>query len=122
MITKDHKKEYFTLHVTQPFKYDQQIMGKVSKVKKISELEKWIPDELGDDCDFKTSELKRWSVEEMFKVNEQTYGVHSTYKPNLEGYTVALKTDPNSEEFRDLEAKAWTMAIEIEMNKSCKSH
>ena len=75
MIARDYKKESFKLHVTQPFKYDQQIMGKVSKVKKIPELEKWIPDELGDDCDFKTSELKRWTVEEMFKVNEQTYGV-----------------------------------------------
>ena len=50
----------------------------------------------------------------MFKSNEQKYGVQSTYKPNLEGYTVALKTDQNSEEFRDLEAKAWTMAIEIQ--------
>lgn len=50
----------------------------------------------------------------MFKSNEQKYGVQSTYKPNLEGYTVQLKTAPNSEEFRKMEAKASAKAEEIQ--------
>ena len=40
-----------------------------------------------------------WSPEEMFRKNERDYGVTSTFKENLEGYTVQLDSK-NSAEFR----------------------
>ncbi len=36
----------------------------------------------------------------MFAYNERNYGVQSTYKANLEGYTIQLNPDRNSEEYR----------------------
>jgi hypothetical protein len=32
-----------------------------------------------------------WNVEEMFKKNEQVYGVQSSFQPSLEGYTLQLQ-------------------------------
>jgi len=55
-----------------------------------------------------------WSAEEMFRKNEDKYGVQTSYKENMEGYTVQLKQDKSSEEYRDREARAAKMAREIE--------
>ena len=42
-----------------------------------------------------------WSANEMFKMNETKYGVQTSYKENMEGYTVQLKQqDKSSEEYR----------------------
>ena len=42
-----------------------------------------------------------WSANEMFKMNETKYGVQTSYKENMEGYTVQLKQqDKTSEEYR----------------------
>ena len=41
-----------------------------------------------------------WSAEEMFRKNEDKYGVQTSYKENMEGYTVQLKQDKSSEEYR----------------------
>jgi hypothetical protein len=32
-----------------------------------------------------------WNVEEMFRKNEQVYGVQSSFQPSLEGYTLQLQ-------------------------------
>ena len=41
-----------------------------------------------------------WAPEDMFATNEREYGVQTTFKENLEGYTVPLNTDKSSEEYR----------------------
>ena len=40
-----------------------------------------------------------WDPDEMFRQNEAKYGVQSSFKENLEGYTIQLK-DTNTAEYR----------------------
>ena len=86
------------------FQTDSQISG-ATKVNGARELEKWIPD--GDEdtavsleTEIRASEANGWRAEDMFKANEETYGVQSTYKSNLEGYTLQLSADKTSSEYR----------------------
>ena len=42
-----------------------------------------------------------WRADDMFRMNEKKYGVQTSYKENMEGYTVQLKEhDKSSEEYR----------------------
>ena len=50
----------------------------------------------------------------LFSANEETYGVQTTFKSNLEGYTTQISTEKNTEEYRKLEAQAAKAAQEIE--------
>lgn len=60
-----------------------------------------------------------WSAADMFLMNEKKYGVQTSYKENMEGYTIQLKhEDKSSDEYRDREAKAAKVAREIEGNTS----
>ena len=98
------------------FLTDAQI-GKSAQTNGERELEEWCPD--AEDyhdisLDLDTNESNGWRAEDMFKANEQNYGVHSTYKSNLEGYTMQLKTDKDSAEYRKMEAIADAKAREIE--------
>lgn len=43
-----------------------------------------------------------WAPEDMFAINEREYGVQTTFKSNLEGYTIQLNTDRNSQEYRSV--------------------
>lgn len=81
------------------------------------ELEEWVPD-ADDDCDgldLNSSSGKGWNAEEMFAINEQRHGVTTTYKDTLEGYTYQIK-DSESLEFREREARADSIAREIQGN------
>uniref|UniRef100_A0A8C4M795 Ataxin 2 like n=1 Tax=Equus asinus TaxID=9793 RepID=A0A8C4M795_EQUAS len=64
---------------------------------------------------FKTlsSKSNGWDPNEMFKFNEENYGVKTTYDSSLSSYTVPLEKD-NSEEFRQRELRAAQLAREIE--------
>ena len=100
------------------FMTDSQIGSGVSKINGERELEMWMADgddehDISLDLD-QTSAANGWNPEDMFRANEENYGVHSTYKSNLEGYTVQLKTDKNSEDYRKMEAIAAAKAHEIE--------
>ena len=46
------------------------------------------------------SESDGWRAEDMFKANEDQYGVTSSFKDNLEGYTLQLSTDRDSDKYR----------------------
>uniref|UniRef100_A0A8B9JI08 Ataxin 2 n=1 Tax=Astyanax mexicanus TaxID=7994 RepID=A0A8B9JI08_ASTMX len=61
-----------------------------------------------------------WDPDDMFKYNEETYGVKSTYDSSLSSYTVPLERD-NSEEFLKREARAAQLAEEIEGSASYKA-
>ncbi|XP_027001427.1 ataxin-2 isoform X2 [Tachysurus fulvidraco] len=61
-----------------------------------------------------------WDPDDMFKYNEETYGVKSTYDSSLSSYTVPLERD-NSEEFLKREARAALLAEEIEASATYKA-
>ncbi|KAM9446069.1 ataxin-2 isoform 4-T4 [Clarias gariepinus] len=61
-----------------------------------------------------------WDPDDMFKYNEETYGVKSTYDSSLSSYTVPLERD-NSEEFLKREARAAQLAEEIEASAIYKA-
>ena len=82
---------------------------------KMREFEEW----QGDSEDFGDTNVrleanKGWDPEDMFKTNEQNYGVRSTYKPNMEGYTMQLSTDKNSIAYRKMELFANAKTREIQ--------
>ena len=41
-----------------------------------------------------------WNAEDMFLQNEKKYGVQTSYKENLEGYTIQLNKERSSDEYR----------------------
>uniref|UniRef100_A0A8C9THE5 Ataxin 2 n=1 Tax=Scleropages formosus TaxID=113540 RepID=A0A8C9THE5_SCLFO len=61
-----------------------------------------------------------WDPNDMFRFNEETYGVKSTYDSSLSSYTVPLERD-NSEEFLKREARATQLAEEIEASATYKA-
>nr|DBA23211.1 TPA: hypothetical protein GDO54_014147 [Pyxicephalus adspersus] len=61
-----------------------------------------------------------WDPNEMFRYNEENYGVVSTYDSSLSSYTVPLERD-NSEEFLKREARAAQIAEEIESSSQYKA-
>ncbi|XP_063791484.1 ataxin-2-like protein isoform X2 [Pseudophryne corroboree] len=66
-----------------------------------------------DDYDLESDMSNGWDPNDMFKFNEDNYGVKTTYDSSLSSYTVPLEKD-NSEEFRQREARAAQLAREIE--------
>ncbi|NXX71564.1 ATX2 protein, partial [Spizella passerina] len=61
-----------------------------------------------------------WDPNDMFRYNEENYGVVSTYDSSLSSYTVPLERD-NSEEFLKREARATQLAEEIESSAQYKA-
>lgn len=53
-----------------------------------------------------------WDVDDMFRKNEEKYGVTTSYTPEMEGYTTPLNRR-NTREYREREAKAQRIAAEI---------
>ncbi|XP_053909005.1 LOW QUALITY PROTEIN: ataxin-2-like protein [Cuculus canorus] len=77
-------------------------------------LERWDGGEGGsDDYDLDSDLSNGWDPAEMFKFNEENYGVKTTYDSSLASYTVPLEKE-NSEAFRQREARAAALAREIE--------
>lgn len=69
-------------------------------------LEEWKPDAddlasgLQQSLDLNSGGANGWSAAEMFQVNTSRFNVETTYKDNLEGYTVQLSKDKSSKEYR----------------------
>ncbi|KAG8226893.1 hypothetical protein J437_LFUL005652, partial [Ladona fulva] len=61
-----------------------------------------------------------WDVNDMFRKNEQVYGVQSTFDHTLAGYTLQLQKS-NTKDYKDAEAKATKIANEIENNPMYKA-
>ncbi|KAG5831975.1 hypothetical protein ANANG_G00286190 [Anguilla anguilla] len=77
-------------------------------------LQKWdAGDSNGESYDLETDASNGWDANEMFKFNEDNYGVKSTYDASLAMYTVPLEKG-SSEGFRQREARASRLANEIE--------
>ncbi|XP_040579609.1 uncharacterized protein [Lepeophtheirus salmonis] len=119
LVALDVDLEYAT---KKAFQTDHQISGKSNGPMR--ELEEWKPED--GDCQELEGGLETsnngWKPEEMFAKNEQNYGVKSTYKDNLEGYTCQLNSEgKDSAEYKQREAKAAEIARQIESNASSLS-
>ncbi|XP_066498146.1 ataxin-2-like protein isoform X2 [Hoplias malabaricus] len=77
-------------------------------------LQRWDGgDSNGENYDLEADTSNGWDASEMFRFNEETYGVKSTYDSSLSMYTVPLERG-STEGFRQREARAARLASEIE--------
>nr|XP_033802389.1 ataxin-2-like protein isoform X1 [Geotrypetes seraphini] len=88
--------------------------AKVNGEHKEKVLQRWEGgDGNSDDYDLESDVSNGWDPNEMFKFNEENYGVKTTYDSSLSSYTIPLEKD-NTEEFRQRELRAAQLAREIE--------
>lgn len=86
------------------------------------ELEPWDAGQMNgnDNLSLELEASNGWDVQDMFRKNEQDYGVQSTFDHSLRGYTVALQTS-DSPDYREAQAKAEQIANEIGLfRRFCK--
>ncbi|XP_078124827.1 ataxin-2-like protein isoform X1 [Sander vitreus] len=76
-------------------------------------LQRWDGNGIGENFELEADTSNGWDANEMFKFNEEAYGVKSTYDSSLSMYTMPLEKG-NSEVFRQREARAARLANEIE--------
>ncbi|RZF37285.1 hypothetical protein LSTR_LSTR005617 [Laodelphax striatellus] len=85
------------------------------------ELEPWEgPGCNGDEFELDGATANGWDVNDMFKKNEQMYGVTSTFDHSMPGYTTQIQRG-DSTDYRDAEARATKIANEIENNPTYKA-
>lgn len=114
----DSETDYATRDTFQTDTAISKFNGQISE----KELEPW--DCTGghsDECELEANgSMNGWDVNDMFKKNEQMYGVTSTFDYGLTGYTTQLQ-NKNSKDYKDAEAKAAKIANEIESNPTYKA-
>ncbi|XP_074553237.1 ataxin-2-like protein isoform X2 [Halichoeres trimaculatus] len=76
-------------------------------------LQRWDGNGNGENFELESDTSNGWDANEMFKFNEEAYGVKSTYDSSLSMYTMPLEKG-NSEVYRQREARAARLASEIE--------
>uniref|UniRef100_A0A8C1MD10 Ataxin 2 n=1 Tax=Cyprinus carpio TaxID=7962 RepID=A0A8C1MD10_CYPCA len=102
---------------------DSAVSARLNGEHKEKDLEPWDGGEQhisGSMESLDTDLSNGWDPDEMFKYNEETYGVKSTYDSSLSSYTVPLERD-DSEEFLKREARASQLAEEIEASATYKA-
>ncbi|XP_064889570.1 ataxin-2 isoform X23 [Columba livia] len=102
---------------------DSAISAKVNGEHKEKDLEPWDGGETtaAEELEaLETDVSNGWDPNDMFRYNEENYGVVSTYDSSLSSYTVPLERD-NSEEFLKREARATQLAEEIESSAQYKA-
>ncbi|XP_041092696.1 ataxin-2-like protein [Polyodon spathula] len=68
----------------------------------------------GESYDLESDAANGWDPNEMFRYNEENYGIKSTYDSSLSLYTSVPLEKGTSEQFRQREARAAKLASEIE--------
>ncbi|KAM6945127.1 LOW QUALITY PROTEIN: ataxin-2-like [Lycodopsis pacificus] len=102
---------------------DAAVSSKINGEHKEKDLEPWDGGETHNSDSLEsldTDVSNGWDPNDMFKYNEEKYGVLSTYDSSLSTYTVPLERD-NSEEFQKREARAAQLAEEIEASATYKA-
>lgn len=102
--------------IKDTFQTDTAISSRLNGNKnEEKELEPWDAGQMNgnDSLSLELEASNGWDVQDMFRKNEQDYGVQSTFDHSLRGYTVALQTS-DSPDYREAQAKAEQIANEIE--------
>lgn len=76
-------------------------------------LQRWDGDGNGENFELESDTSNGWDANEMFRFNEEAYGIKSTYDSSLSMYTMPLEKG-NSDVYRQREARAARLANEIE--------
>ncbi|KAH8386292.1 hypothetical protein KR200_003169, partial [Drosophila serrata] len=117
IVAKDFDSQYATAGA---FQTDGAISDKCNGARlDEKELEPWDSGANGDIDIELDSAANGWDPNEMFRKNEHTFGVTSTFDDSLASYTVPLDKG-DSLEFKEAEAKAEKLAAEIENNPTCR--
>lgn len=111
--------------VRDTFQTDTAISSRLNGSLRSSEkkLQPWSADADGMNGDMGISleldtQTNGWDATEMFQLNEKEHGIKTTFKDNLENYTVQINKD--SQDFRKQEQEAERIANEIENNPNTK--
>ncbi|NXD12618.1 ATX2 protein, partial [Nothocercus nigrocapillus] len=118
-----HFKDMDTNYARRDAFTDSAISAKVNGEHKEKDLEPWDAGESTATEELEALETdvsNGWDPNDMFRYNEENYGVVSTYDSSLSSYTVPLERD-NSEEFLKREARATQLAEEIESSAQYKA-
>nr|XP_013028709.2 ataxin-2 isoform X15 [Anser cygnoides] len=118
-----HFKDMDTNYARRDAFTDSAISAKVNGEHKEKDLEPWDGGESSATEELEALETdvsNGWDPNDMFRYNEENYGVISTYDSSLSSYTVPLERD-NSEEFLKREARATQLAEEIESSAQYKA-
>ncbi|XP_075574236.1 ataxin-2 isoform X4 [Pelecanus crispus] len=118
-----HFKDMDTNYARRDAFTDSAISAKVNGEHKEKDLEPWDGGETTATEELEALETdvsNGWDPNDMFRYNEENYGVVSTYDSSLSSYTVPLERD-NSEEFLKREARATQLAEEIESSAQYKA-
>ncbi|NWI18642.1 ATX2 protein, partial [Crypturellus soui] len=118
-----HFKDMDTNYARRDAFTDSAISAKVNGEHKEKDLEPWDAGETTATEELEALETdvsNGWDPNDMFRYNEENYGVVSTYDSSLSSYTVPLERD-NSEEFLKREARATQLAEEIESSAQYKA-
>ncbi|XP_041266139.1 ataxin-2 isoform X9 [Onychostruthus taczanowskii] len=118
-----HFKDMDTNYARRDAFTDSAISAKVNGEHKEKDLEPWDGGEntASEELEaLETDVSNGWDPNDMFRYNEENYGVVSTYDSSLSSYTVPLERD-NSEEFLKREARATQLAEEIESSAQYKA-
>ncbi|XP_002014061.2 ataxin-2 homolog isoform X1 [Drosophila persimilis] len=117
IVAKDFDSQYATAGA---FKTDEAISDKCNGARlDEKELEPWDSGANGDIDIELDGAANGWDANEMFRKNENTFGVTSTFDDSLATYTIPLDKG-DSLEFKEAEAKAEKLAAEIENNPTCR--
>ncbi|XP_047238588.1 ataxin-2 isoform X8 [Girardinichthys multiradiatus] len=102
---------------------DAAVSGRINGEHKEKDLEPWDGGDTHNSDSLEsldTDVSNGWDPNDMFKYNEEKYGVLSTYDSSLSTYTVPLERN-DSEEFLKREARAAQLAEEIEASATYKA-
>ncbi|XP_077456707.1 ataxin-2 isoform X1 [Stigmatopora argus] len=121
-VSSDTEHKGVSLRVSDNFT-DAAVSGRINGEHKEKDLEPWDGGEThnSDSLESLDNDVSNgWDPNDMFKYNEEKYGVLSTYDSSLSTYTVPLERD-NSEEFLKREARAAQLAEEIQATSTFKA-